>query len=524
MPKVKVLNDDEEEEWDMSDEDPQNTDEVPVRSGSLEMGSRRTGQVSKESPPVRKGPKKTGPPKIKPKAEKAPSKVPQGRKKGMGVLKWTARIVFSLLIVFLLFAPGFPFHDIREATGLNKLKDLMRPYRDFPEWVNVSMEIVFDLTVSNGQADEVQIRVAPAFDIPSETEREDEPGFIIQDVLDVQMTPDPTIPLLDWDTEMNKMTGWELENVRGARQYKARFDATLHSHRWDIEEEESGTLSDIPQDYKNAYLDDEWVVEKGGEAIDEDNDGVPDLYRYHPTDPTIRSIARSITKDEDTVLGMVKEIYQWIKDHFNYTTPSQRINDEREYGSYPKYPLGCLRDWYGDCDDQSLLMASLCRAVGIPAWLEIGYLYDPVEGTWGGHGWFNVYIPLKGGDYVIAPIDPVNSEFLFRDPYRITDWIDTGNMVRVNGEDIFNLDYYYNFFSIRRSSGVTHDIEIAMNSIKFEEHGHLKMYVNEKVMPGNLPGSRTQLSTPGPSPLLLAPLLLLVMVPAIRSFSRKRDP
>ncbi|MCU0799084.1 MAG: transglutaminase-like domain-containing protein [Candidatus Thermoplasmatota archaeon] len=522
MPKVKVLTDEEEEEWDMSDGDTETTDEAPVRSGSLNKGGKMTGRRSRDPPPARNGPKEAGPSKERPKTDKVPKKGPQGKKKGMGVLKWTARILFSLLIVFLLFAPGFPFHDIREATGLNRLKDLMRPYRDFPEWVNVSMEIVFDLTVSNGQADEVNIRVAPAFDIPTEPDRADEPDFVIQDVLDVQLTPDPTIPLLDWDNERNKMTGWELENVRGARQYKARFDATLHSHRWDIQEEESGTVDDIPQAYKDSYLDDEWIVEKGGEAIDDDNDGAPDLYRYHPTDPTIRGIARSITKDEDTVLGMVKDIYQWIKDHFNYTTPSQRIADEREYGSYPKYPLGCLRDWYGDCDDQSLLMASLCRAVGIPAWLEIGYLYDPQEETWGGHGWFNVYIPLKGGDYVIAPIDPVNSEFLFRDPYRITDWIDTGEFVKVDGEDIFNLDYYYNFFSIRRSSGVSHDILISYNSVKFEPHGHLKMYVDEKVNPGNLPGSRTQLSTPGPTPLLLTPILLLVMVPAIRSCTRKR--
>ncbi len=522
MPKVKVLKDEEEDEWDISDEDAESAQETPVRSGSLEKGAKRMDLKSREPPSARNAPKKAGPSRGKAKADGSAPKGPLGKKKGMGVLKWTARIILSLLIVFFLFAPWFPFHDIREATGLNKLKDLMRPYRDFPEWVNVSMEIVFDLTVSNGEADEVQIRVAPAFDIPSEPERAVKEDFVIQDVLDIQLTPDPTIPLLDWDTERNTMTGWELENVRGARQYKARFDAALHSHRWDLDEDDSGTVTDIPQTYKDRYLDDEWVVEKSGSLVDEDNNGIPDLYRYHPSAPPITKIAKAITKDEDTVFGMVKDIYQWIKDHFNYTTASQRIADEREYGSYPKYPLGCLRDWYGDCDDQSLLMASLCRAVGIPAWLEIGYLYDPLEETWGGHGWFNVYIPLKGGDYVIAPIDPVNSEFLFRDPYRITDWIDTGEFVRVEGEDIFNLDYYYNFFSIRRSAGVTHDIEITTNNIKFEPHGHLKVYVDEKVSPGNLPGSRTQLSTPVPSPLLLTPLLLLMMVPAVRSFTRRR--
>jgi len=81
----------------------------------------------------------------------------------------------------------------------------------------------------------------------------------------------------------------------------------------------------------------------------------------------------------------------------------------------------------GDCDDQSILLASLARAVGVPVWLNLGIIYDPVRNYWGGHGWNNVYIPLKGGDYVIATVDIVNDQFLFRDPYHLSDYIDNGD-------------------------------------------------------------------------------------------------
>jgi hypothetical protein len=147
-------------------------------------------------------------------------------------------------------------------------------------------------------------------------------------------------------------------------------------------------------------------------------------------------------------------------------------------------------------------MASFCRAVGVPAWLEIGYLYDPIENSWGGHGWFNVVIPLKNGGTVVAPIDPVNHEFLFRDPYRITDWIDTGGMIaNEDGELVFNLDYYYNYFKVEKPNSVSvSGPGISSRSIEFKEHGKIRQYVDQKLKPGSLPGSEggfSQLPFPG---------------------------
>ncbi|MDG6224375.1 MAG: transglutaminase-like domain-containing protein [Candidatus Thermoplasmatota archaeon] len=425
---------------------------------------------------------------------------------------WTMRVITVLIVLAILFLPFKPLSDAREDVGLNKLRNLMRPFRDFPEMVNVTFSVRYDVKISSGTADMVRIKTSIPFDILDG--RDD---FKIQDVTDVVLTPSPTSPLPDYNEQKNNINMWELRNQRGDFSFTAQYSALLYTYQWNIDDEDSGTIEDIPQTYKDNYLDDEWIVkDSNGDIIDKDGDGRPDLYRYHPSHPTVKNAAVQITKDKNTVYGKVKAIYDWMQEHFNYTTNEQKQRDLQVYGSYPKYPIGCMNDWYGDCDDQSLLMASLCRAVGIPAWLEIGYLYDPMQGSWGGHGWFNVIIPLKGSGSVIAPIDPVNHEFLFRDPYRLTDWIDTGrDIIDDEGELIFNLDYYYNFFKVRKSSSVDVDVRMTTNSINYEKRGSIRQYVDQKLEPGNIPGTEGGMgSLPFP--------LITIAIPALLPIVRKR--
>ncbi len=441
-------------------------------------------------------------------------------------LKWSVRIFITLLVVFLLFAPLEPLRNLREATGIDSLKNLMRPYRTFPERVDVTMEVSFDLSVKYGAADEIDIQVASPFDIPLEPDSGNR-TFIVQDVKNIVMTPDPTRPLQDFNKEYNFISGWNYYNVVPSNyQFKSIYEVTLYTHEWKLTEDDSGTVDDIPQAYKDKYLGDDWPVFFNGVQRDQDQDGKPDLYRYHPSDPMISSIAESLTRNEETVLGKVRVIYEWIVDHFNYTNPEQRIRDSNLYFDLPKWPTACIADWYGDCDDQSLLMASLCRSVGIPAWLEIGYLYDQVKDEWGGHGWFNVVIPLKNSEtpFVVAPIDPVNSEFLFRDPFRITDWIDNGSyIVNDEGKTLYNLDDYYNFFSLKRPSFVDVDIISSFRSVNYEEHGSIKKYVDQKVESGNLQGTEQGIpELPSLNPLLVLPVLFIfIAIPTRRLFLKR---
>ncbi|MGA1872431.1 MAG: transglutaminase-like domain-containing protein [Thermoplasmatota archaeon] len=507
--KLRIEEDEEWDEWEEEEVDDIIDDEDDEEDADISDETAKPAKI--RSPPIGRPRKRTGGKPMNPKAKKG--------------IVWTARIIVVGLVVLLLFAPWPPFHEIREASGINSLKNLMRPYLPFPEWTNVSVTLVYDVVISGGRANEIEIHVAPPFDIPFEPQ---EPGdtkdFVIQDVRSIDFSPENHIPLQDFQTTKNTISGWKVSNVIGELRYEVTLEMTLHAYKWDLEEEDSGTVDDIPQQYKDRYNVNAWPVDLNG-------DGDIEHYRYEPDDQLINRTAHTLTKDEPTVLGKVKAIYDWMQDRFNYTSQEERQRDRLVYGEYPKWATGCLADWYGDCDDQSLLMASLCRAVGIPAWLEIGYLYDPNplnnDNTkkWGGHGWFNVLIPLAGtNDYVIANIDPVNHEFLFRDPYRFTDWVDDGTYMDINGKRVYNLDYYYNYFSSQTPPGVDVDPNPSTVSNRFERHGSIKVYTDRPFTEGNLPGTQQELaSLPSPSPLLLAPLLMIFIALPVRRYFLKRE-
>jgi len=497
-------------EWDEEEFDDIIDDDMVKDEDEGFEPRKRAGPAKLSSPPIGRPGVKKGVKPMDPKAKKG--------------LVWTIRIFVVILIVLILFAPWPPFHQIREASGINSLRNLMRPYLPFPEWTNVSVTLSFDVVVSGGHATSVEIHVAPPFDIPFDPGPGAQKDFLIQDIRSIEFSPKNHLPLQDFNMTKNTISGWRATNVIGELRYEVTFEMTLYAYEWDLEEEDSGTVDDIPQQYKDRYNVNAWPV-------DLNNDNINEHYRYEPFDEAINRTAHQITKDETTVLGKVKAIYDWMEDHFNYTTQEERKRDHVIYGDYPKWATGCLSDWYGDCDDQSLLMASLCRAVGIPAWLEIGYLYDPNPGNddptekWGGHGWFNVLIPLaNSNDFVIANIDPVNHEFLFRDPYRFTDWVDDGGYVKVGDKLVYNLDYYYNYFTTQTPVGVSVSPTPGSESNYFERHGHIKVYTDRPFTEGNLPGTQQELSSlPAPSPLLLAPLSLLLLAVPIRRFFIKRS-
>ena len=431
---------------------------------------------------------------------------------------WTTRVMVTLIVLLLLFAP-IPCLESAREDMIGDLKDLMKPYKEFPDWVNVTMSISYDMTMSRrgpiGTTDNlVLVKLAPPFDIPPD-------GYggesKIQDVFDVTLNNPEYLfnRVLDWNTESNVITGWRFDNDYFSRissdsvHLKATYEVALFTHEWKYEKWDVGKVEDISKakhkttgallDY-SLYLEDQW-------AVVEDDVPTGD-FRYHPSAPEIDSKAHELTDDEETVLDKVRSIYEWIRDNFEYDTQNS--------GSLPKPALKCLSDRTGDCDDQSLLMASLCRAVGIPAWLEVGYLYDTNSKSWGGHGWFNVLIPVREGSgfaAMIVPIDPVNEEFLFRDPFRITDWIDNGGYINDGEEDKFNLDYYYNYYSKYTSNSIEVTSKApSTNSERYEPHGSYKYYVDDGLE-----------DLPSPNPLLLAfPLLILAMIPAVRrSFGRR---
>lgn len=121
---------------------------------------------------------------------------------------------------------------------------------------------------------------------------------------------------------------------------------------------------------------------------------------FQMDDPTIQETAVKASGDEETVLGTVSNLLEYVTQNTTY------CNFET-----PRYPLQTLGENLGDCDDQAILLISMCRSLGIPAYLKVGILINPLIGdsdtSWDGHlsneadgigwhGWAMIYIPPYG--------------------------------------------------------------------------------------------------------------------------------
>ena len=121
---------------------------------------------------------------------------------------------------------------------------------------------------------------------------------------------------------------------------------------------------------------------------------------FWANDTQIAALASSLTASELTVLGKVARLVKWFSANVTY------FNHE-----VPMYPDDTLAIRQGDCDDQSILLISMLRSLGIPAYLEVGVVFNSgITGddtVWDGHlsiketglawhGWAMVYTPPWG--------------------------------------------------------------------------------------------------------------------------------
>ncbi len=142
----------------------------------------------------------------------------------------------------------------------------------------------------------------------------------------------------------------------------------------------SGKTSDIPANLTSEYT------------------GVTETFWSNNTQ--IATIAKSVTDIEPTVLGKVTRLVAWFRGHIKYANHD-----------IPLTPGETLAQGEGDCDDQAILLISMLRSLGIPAYLEIGIVFNSqISGNdtvWEGHlsiqesglawhGWAMVYVPPWG--------------------------------------------------------------------------------------------------------------------------------
>jgi hypothetical protein len=160
----------------------------------------------------------------------------------------------------------------------------------------------------------------------------------------------------------------------------------------DLSIRNSGMLSDIPESLRNYT--------KSIGAWSYDNAWMSYL----------KDKALELKGDDENVLSIVLKFIDWIGRNVRYPEkplegplyPNETIPNEK----IQRGELGI-----GDCDDQASLLITLCRSVGIPAYLQYGCIYFKDRKYYesfvnghinfryhyiGWHGWAIIYIPPWG--------------------------------------------------------------------------------------------------------------------------------
>jgi hypothetical protein len=259
----------------------------------------------------------------------------------------------------------------------------------------------------------------------------------MQSVLNVSFNPEPTSLSTRYGVDWAVWQHGELSNeqfYRARMVYEMRVEAVV----WDLDSSLSANLTNIPESLTDRYLQDEWKI--------------------IVSDSRIQTNASNIVKGETNVYSILSAINSWVVGHIEYPDHDQLAD--------PSSSVETLESRVGDCDDQAILFCALARASGVPAWLQLGALYDNTEHEWVGHGWVQTYVPLKvgGGEKVI--IDTVNRDFMIWKPNRFAEYTDDGN-----GEHLY--DYYYSFNCAYEPSsylsGEGPEFEEQYDSLKYSE-------------------------------------------------------
>ena len=201
-----------------------------------------------------------------------------------------------------------------------------------------------------------------------------------------------------WDNGTYETMVWSGEDLYSTRSISLTFYVRQTLHRWDLDETTVLGREQVPQELQDRYLGDEWKITPG--------------------EPGIQALSAQIVAGETNVFLVARSIYDWMLENIEY--PNLIVSGE------PRSALETYEDGEGDCDDQSILFCALARASGVPAWLQLGAIYDRNTNEMGGHGWVQMHMPTaKGG--VNVTIDLVNEKFLIWMPNLFCEFTDNGD-------------------------------------------------------------------------------------------------
>jgi hypothetical protein len=136
-----------------------------------------------------------------------------------------------------------------------------------------------------------------------------------------------------------------------------------------------------------------------------DYDKSSDLYKKYTqpeelvqsNNPELVSKAQDITRGESSTLKKASKICDFVIRHVHYSS------QDEERGA-----MWALENKTGDCSEYSYLFVALCRAVGIPARIQVGFAFSSTSETIeDGHMWAEYYL----GNYGWVPVDPTWRDF-----------------------------------------------------------------------------------------------------------------
>lgn len=180
-----------------------------------------------------------------------------------------------------------------------------------------------------------------------------------------------------FDGDRNVLGYYELEPKQ-----KVSITVSGYAKVWLLQSDltQSGKLSDIPQDIVTSYTS--------------------NLPYWEASDLEIRTLAESLTQDQETVAQKAQAIFDYVSQNLIYNDNRLQENPSR---------LGAKKALENKdqavCMEYTDLYIALARSVGIPARELDGYAYNAKQNIGyidSLHAWVEVYIPPFGW----LPIDP----------------------------------------------------------------------------------------------------------------------
>ena len=113
--------------------------------------------------------------------------------------------------------------------------------------------------------------------------------------------------------------------------------------------------------------------------------------------PDVAALAATLRRPGAGPYAQARVLRDWVAEHMSFD-PGLAIVPASE----------AVRDRRGSCVAYAVLLASLARALAIPARIVMGYVY--LDNVWGGHAWAEVqaggrWIPLDAAVYDAGPAD-----------------------------------------------------------------------------------------------------------------------